>query len=60
MDRAENLYESMQLRGFCGEFYYAEIPKCTSGAVLFALGCTAFFAAARWWDLPQLLGNLIA
>ena len=60
MDRAEDLYESMQLRGFHGEFYYAEIPNCTSGAVLFALGCAAFFAAARWWDLPQLLGNLIA
>lgn len=59
MDRAEDLYESMQLRGFRGEFYYAEVPKCTAGAVVFALGCTAFFAAARCWDLPQLLGNLM-
>lgn len=59
MDRAETLYESMQLRGFHGEFYYADIPKCTSGAVAFALGCAAFFFVARCWDLPQLLGNLI-
>ena len=59
MDRAEDLYESMQLRGFHGEFYYAEVPRCTAGAVAFALGCAAFFAAARCWDLPQLLGNLI-
>jgi cobalt/nickel transport system permease protein len=59
MDRAEDLYESMQLRGFRGEFYYADSPKCTAGAVVFALGCAAFFAAARCWDLPQLLGNLI-
>ena len=58
MDRAEDLYESMQLRGFRGEFYYAEVPRCTAGAVAFALGCAAFFAAARCWDLPQLLGNL--
>ena len=58
MDRAEDLYESMLLRGFRGEFYYAEVPKCTAGAVAFALGCAAFFAAARCWDLPQLLGNL--
>ena len=59
MDRAETLYESMQLRGFHGEFYYAEIPPCTLGAVVFAIGCSSFFAAARCWDLPQLLGNLI-
>ena len=27
MDRAEDLYESMELRGFTGEFYYAERQK---------------------------------
>jgi cobalt/nickel transport system permease protein len=28
IDRAENLYESMLLRGFNGEFYYANHQKC--------------------------------
>lgn len=30
MDRAENLYESMLLRGFHGEFYYASQQKVTT------------------------------
>ena len=59
MDRAEALYESMQLRGFHGEFYYAEIPKCTVGALLFAVGSIGFFLLARCFDLTQLLGNLV-
>lgn len=59
MDRAEVLYESMQLRGFHGEFYYADTPKCTPGAVLFGVGCTAFFLAARFVNLSLLLGNLV-
>lgn len=59
MDRAEVLYESMQLRGFHGEFYYADTPKCTVGALLFAVGCIAFFLAARYLNLSMLLGNLV-
>ena len=59
MDRAEALYESMQLRGFQGEFYYADIPPCTTGAILYAIGWGAFFAVSRCFDLPQMLGNLI-
>ena len=59
MDRAEVLYESMQLRGFHGEFYYADTPKCTVGAVLFAVGSIAFFLAARNLNLSMLLGNLV-
>lgn len=59
MDRAEMLYESMQLRGFHGEFYYADVPRCTAGGLLFTIGCVACFLAARLVDLPQLLGNLI-
>lgn len=58
MDRAEELYQSMQLRGFCGEFYYADTAPCTAGAVIFGLACAALFALARLFDLPQLLGNL--
>ena len=58
MDRAEELYQSMQLRGFCGEFYYADPAPCTPGAVIFGLVCAALFALARLFDLPQLLGNL--
>ena len=58
MDRAEELYQSMQLRGFCGEFYYADQPPCTAGAVGYGVVCAALFVLARLYDLPQFLGNL--
>ena len=58
MDRAEELYQSMQLRGFRGEFYYADQPPCTAGAVVYGVACAALFVLARLYDLPQLLGNL--
>ena len=58
MDRAEELYQSMQLRGFRGEFYYADTAPCTAGAVLYGVVCVALFVLARCYDLPQLLGNL--
>jgi len=58
MDRAEELYQSMQLRGFCGEFYYADPAPCTAGAVAYGLICAGLFLTARLFDLPQLLGNL--
>ena len=58
MDRAEELFQSMQLRGFHGDFYYADSPPCTVGAVLYGIGWMAVFLLARYFDLPQLLGNL--
>lgn len=58
MDRAQELYQSMQLRGFCGEFHYAESAGYRLGDLCYSLGWIAFFLAARSADLPRLLGNL--
>ena len=58
MDRAEELYQSMELRGFSGEFHYAGSARCRAGDLCYTLGWTAFFLIARLVDLPQLLGNL--
>ena len=58
MDRAEELYQSMELRGFRGEFHYAEGEPFGAGSLVYALGWAAFFLLARLTDLPQLLGNL--
>lgn len=58
MDRADELYQSMQLRGFKDEFYYADTKPCTFGAVVYMIVCIAFFAAARYYNLPQMLGSL--
>ena len=59
MDRAEELYSSMQLRGFRGEFYYAEAPQCQASDALFAVGCCGALLVARIFNLATLLGNLI-
>lgn len=58
MDRAEELYQSMELRGFCGEFHYADGAGYRAGDLCYTLGWAAFFLAARLVDLPRLLGNL--
>jgi len=58
MDRAEELYQSMQLRGFRGEFYYADPAPCTVGALAYGVIWLGLFLVARCVDLPRLLGNL--
>ena len=58
MDRAEELYGSMRLRGFRGEFYYADIPKCRPSAIVFCVGCCAAFLLARFVNLAALLGSV--
>lgn len=58
MDRAEELYGSMLLRGFRGEFHYARLDPFRAVDVGFVFICLAAFGAARWVNLPVLLGNL--
>ena len=58
MDRAEELYHSMLLRGFRGEFFYASVPPCRWSGVVFTALCLAAMVLARCFDLPQLLGSL--
>ena len=58
MDRAEELYGSMRLRGFRGEFYYAQAPQCRVADVVFTICCAVALVVARWLNLAALLGNL--
>lgn len=58
MDRAEELYHSMQLRGFRGEFYYVDIPPCKMGTVVYAAASSAAFLCCRIFDITGLLGSL--
>ena len=58
MDRAEALYHSMLLRGFRGEYYYAEVPKCGVSGIGVTVMCCLAFVCARWVNLPALLGGL--
>ena len=57
MDRAEELYSSMQLRGFGGEFWYAEVKKAGAGDVLYGVGALLLFALCRRYNVAGLLGS---
>ena len=60
MDRAEALYESMELRGYHGEFHYAQGRPSSRASWPFAIGCAALIVLARLYNLPVLLGGLFA
>ncbi len=58
MDRATALYESMQLRGFNGAFYYVAGGRPDSPSLLYGAIWIALFLLARLVNLSQLLGML--
>ena len=58
MDRAQALYESMELRGFCGEFPSAAHGRGSAASWPYALLCPALMLLARYFDLSALLGGL--
>ncbi|MCI5856681.1 MAG: cobalt ECF transporter T component CbiQ [Agathobacter sp.] len=60
IDRADTVYESMQLRGFCGEFQYVgEKSRMKAGDVLFLLVWLAVFVLFRTYPVLLLVGNLM-
>ena len=59
MDRADELYSSMKLRGFSGEFLYAELGKCNASDYVFLLLSLLAFIAVRYVDIAAFLGNLV-
>lgn len=58
MDRAEALYESMELRGFYGEFYYAKGRKANSLSWPAAFVYAALIMLTRLYNISDLLGSL--
>ena len=58
MDRAGELYNSMLLRGFKGNFFYADVPPCRLSGLFYTLLCAVFFVCARKMNLSALLGSL--
>ncbi len=59
MDRAEELYNSMQLRGFHGEFYYAKMQAARMSSYLFAAISLLILAALRFVPVTSLIGNML-
>lgn len=58
MDRAAELYNSMLLRGFKGNFFYADVPPCRVSGLIYTVLCAAFFLCARVINISALLGSL--
>lgn len=58
MDRAEELYAGMRLRGFRGEFYYADVPPFRWTDGLYVAVCCGAFALCRFVNVAALLGGL--
>ena len=60
MDRGEELYNSMMLRGFHGDFFYVNVPPLKISGIVYTAVCTGAFFCARYFDITQLLGSLFA
>lgn len=59
MDRATALYESMELRGFNGEFYYADKKhNSLHGVVYFIIWCIFIFTV-RFVNIAEMIGRLL-
>ena len=58
IDRAGELYHAMLLRGFQGNFFYAEVPPCKASGVVATAACIAAILCARCVDITGLLGSL--
>ena len=59
MDRAQELYSSMLLRGYHQHFHYADVRPFRRRDALYLLGCALVFALLRTVRIAQLLGAVI-
>ncbi len=58
MDRAEELYNSMELRGFEGDFRYAGCRRLERSDILYMLILIATFVMARYINIARVIGGL--
>ena len=58
MDRAETVYESMQLRGFNGEYRYVGDHKFNKADIIYLVCWVVIFAIFRFTNVVEALGGL--
>ena len=58
MDRAQELYSSMLLRGYHEHFHYADVRVFALPDGLYTLGCIAVFLLLRFVPVAQAAGSL--
>ena len=59
MDRAQELYSSMLLRGYHQHFHYAPVKPFQRRDALYLIGCVLIFALLRCVRVAQLLGAAV-
>lgn len=57
IDRGEELYHSMLLRGYRGEFPHTESIVWRKNSIIFFLGSLSFFILVRFVNVSELLGH---
>ncbi|MCO1603469.1 cobalt ECF transporter T component CbiQ [Desulfosporosinus nitroreducens] len=58
-DRAQRIYEAMCLRGFAGEYNTGGFKEIRAWDLSYFIGWALFFAVARMYNIPMLIGSLI-
>ena len=59
MDRADELYSSMQLRGFTGSFTYADCKRFDLRDAMWILIWVLLLLIFRFFDVPGIIGALL-
>ena len=59
MDRAQELYSSMILRGYHEHFHYADIERFRGRDALYMLVSILLFVLLRYGNISQLIGGLV-
>lgn len=59
VDRAQRIYEAMCLRGFTGEYRTGGFKQIRVWDLAYLAGWVLFFAAARIYNIPMLIGSFI-
>jgi cobalt/nickel transport system permease protein len=58
-DRAQRVYQSMNLRGFTGEYHTGKPTKVCLKDVFYFVGWSSFFILARMVHIPNLIGAFL-
>ena len=59
MDRAQELYSSMLLRGYHQHFHYAPVKPFRGRDAVYLVFSIGLFLALRFVDLSQMLGHIV-
>lgn len=59
MDRSQELYSAMLLRGYRGEFYYAKSEPFGMKDAAFLALCVVFCAGLRFVNLSEMMGQMV-